>query len=385
MSRRRLFGSLCGLIFLVSFARIVFAPLVGEFLDEFAIREGTAGLIVTLAWLGSAGPRLPAGWLLTRVSRPRMIVGSGGVLTVGALGVALAPDVRTLMVAAVLVGAGSGVYFVAANPFIAELFPSNVGRVMGIHGTAGQLSAVAAAPVVTVALWYDWRYVFYGLAIAGAVTTVVFALLARRTSLPDAGGDDTEFLRGARSEWRLILTGIGIIGLTTLVWQGLFNFYELYMLEKGLPETTARNLLTVVFAAGVPAFLIAGDLADRLPHVPYILGIVTLFSVSVVLVVAASGLVTVVIASILVGFVVHMLFPAMDTYLLGSLPDDSRASAYAVFSAGQMATQASGSWIVGEAVEAGVAYDTVFLTSAAGLGLLVAVCAVLHRAGRIPG
>ena len=130
--------------------------------------------------------------------------------------------------------------------------------------------------------------------------------------------------------------------------------------------------------------LISGDLADRLPHVPYILGIVTLFSVSVV-VVAASGLVTVVIASILVGFVVHMLFPAMDTSLLGSLPDDSRASAYAVFSAGQMATQASGSWIVGEAVEAGVAYDTVFLTSAAGLGLLVAVCAVLHRAGRIPG
>ncbi len=385
MSRSRLFGSLCGLVFLVSFARIVFAPLVGQFIGEFAIREGTAGLIVTLAWLGSAGPRLPTGWLLTRYPRHRVIRWSGLLLTLGALGVALAPNVRTLMVAAFVVGGGSGVYFVAANPFIAELFPSHVGRTMGIHGTAGQLSAVSAAPVVTVALWYDWRYAFVGLALAAAATTAVFGLLARRTTLPAVGDDDTDFLRGARSEWRLILTGVVLVGLTTLVWQGLFNFYELYMIEKGVPETTARNLLTVVFATGVVSFLVSGDLADRLPHVPYLLAIVAAFAVSVVLVVLAAGLVAVVAASILVGFVVHMLFPAMDTYLLDALPDGTRASAYAVFSAGQMATQASGSWIVGEAIEAGAAYDAVFLTAAAGVGLLAAGFAVLHRLGRIPG
>ena len=59
MSRTRLFGSLCALVFLVNFARVVFAPLVGEFIDAFGIREGTAGLIVTLAWLGSAAPDSP--------------------------------------------------------------------------------------------------------------------------------------------------------------------------------------------------------------------------------------------------------------------------------------------------------------------------------------
>jgi len=61
VSRSRLFGSLCAIVFLVNFARVVFAPLIGEFISEFAIGEGTAGLIVTLAWVGSAAPRPRAG------------------------------------------------------------------------------------------------------------------------------------------------------------------------------------------------------------------------------------------------------------------------------------------------------------------------------------
>ena len=385
MSRTRLFGSLCALVFLVNFARVVFAPLLGEFIGEFAIGEGTAGLIVTLAWLGSAAPRLPAGWALTRFSRRLVILVSGAMLTAGALGVALAPGVATLMTAAFAIGLASGVYFVAANPFISELFPQRVGRVMGVHGMASQLAAVAAAPVVTVALWYDWRLAFYGLAVAAAATTAVFVVLAARTDLPDAGAGDTDFLGGALSEWKLILAGVVLMGLTSFVWQGLFNFYELYMLDKGLAPATARNLLTVIFAAGVPAFLVSGDLADRLPHVPYLLGIVTAFIGSVVLVVVASGIVAVVLASVAVGFAIHMLFPASDTYLLASLPDESRASAYAVYSAGMMSTQAAGSWVVGEAIEAGAGYDAVFLALAGGLGAVVVAYAVLERMGRVPG
>jgi predicted MFS family arabinose efflux permease len=385
VSRNRLFGSLCALVFLVNFARVVFAPLIGQFIGEFSIGEGTAGLIVTLAWLGSAAPRLPAGWALTRFSRQRVILVSGVMLTAGALGVALAPGVPTLMTAAFAVGLASGVYFVAANPFISELFPTRVGRVMGVHGMASQLAAVAAAPVVTVALWYDWRFAFYGLAVVAAATTVVFVFLARRAELPGAGTGDTDFVAGALSEWKLILAGVVLMGLTSFVWQGLFNFYELYMVDKGLARSTARNLLTVIFAAGVPAFLVSGDLADRLPHIPYILGIVTTFVASVVLVVVSSGLVAVVLASVAVGFTIHMLFPAGDTYLLASLPDDSRASAYAVFSAGMMTTQAAGSWVVGEAIEAGASYDAVFLVLAAGLGLIVVAYAVLEQLGRVPG
>jgi len=86
-----------------------------------------------------------------------------------------------------------------------------------------------------------------------------------------------------------------------------------------------------------------------------------------------------------VGFAIHMLFPAMDTFLLASLPDGSRASAYAVYSAGMMTTQAAGSWAVGEAIEAGAAYDAVFLGLAGGLAAVVVAYAALERMGRVPG
>jgi len=119
--------------------------------------------------------------------------------------------------------------------------------------------------------------------------------------------------------------------------------------------------------------------------VPYLLGIVSVLLVGVVLVVVSSGLAAVVAASVVVGFAIHMLFPAGDTYLLASLPDGSRASAYAVFSAGMMTTQAAGSWVVGEAIEAGADYDAVFLSLAGGLALVVVAYAVLEYAGRVPG
>jgi len=290
VSRSRLFGSLCAIVFLVNFARVVFAPLIGEFISEFAIGEGTAGLTGTrharVARLGRRGSRRAG---RSRFSRQYVVLVSGAMLTVGALGVALAPGVPTLMAAAFAIGLASGVYFVAANPFIAELFPTRVGRVMGVHGMASQLAAVAAAAgrhgraLVRLA-----ARLLRARALASAASTVVFVALARRTDLPDAGAGDTDFA-GALSEWKLILAGVVLMGLTSFVWQGLFNFYELYMVDKGLPRGGGGNLLTVIFAAGVPAFLISGDLADRLPHVPYLLGIVSVFLVGVVLVVVSSG------------------------------------------------------------------------------------------------
>lgn len=384
MSRRRLFGSLCGLVFLVNLARVVFAPLLSVFITEFPIGEATAGVIVTLAWIGSAAPRLPAGWLLTRVPRHWVVLASGGVLTVAAGLAAAAVTVPQLMIGAFLMGLASGSYFVAANPLLSELYPEAVGRVMGIHGTASQIAAVIAAPFVAVSLFVDWRLSFVLISGASGVITLLTWILARRTDLPSAGIEDRSVLLAARTEWRVILTGVVIIGAASFLWQGLFNFYELFMVSKGLSPRGAQGMLTLVFAAGVPAFLIGGQLADRLPIVPYLLGIVGSFVGCVLLLVAAEGLVALVVTTAMVGFVIHTLYPAVDTYLLATLPDATRGSGYAVFSATAMAVQATGSSAVGALVEGGMSYDLVF----GGLALLVVVVLVglggAARLGKLP-
>ncbi len=373
------------MVFLVNLARVVFAPLVGEFIAVFDVGEATVGVIVTAVWVGSALPRLPAGWLLTRVSRHRVVLGTGLVLTVASAFTATADTVVTLAFGALLMGLSSGVYFVAANPLVSELYPRRVGRAMGVHGMASQVAAVVAAPLVTLVLWYSWRLAFVCIGVGAFVATIALFVTARRTDLPDAGAGDRDLLAGIRREWKLIAVGILLLGTTGFVWQGLFNFYELYMRTKGLSPAMAKNTLTVVFAAGVPAFLVSGRLADRLPHVPYILGVIATFAASVFALTTTTGLVGLFVVTAVIGYVIHSLFPAMDTFLLDTMPDETRGSAYAAYSAGMMLSQAGGSGTVGTLVERGIAYDTVFAGFALCLVGIVAVLGTLWALGRLPG
>lgn len=390
MSRARLFGTLCGAVFLVNMSRVVFAPLLSEFIAVFDITAGTAGTLATAVWMGSALLRVPTGWLLTRVPRHHVVVGTGVLLAVASAFAAAADSVEVLMAGAVGMGLASGGYFVAANPLISELFPERVGRAMGVHGTAAQLAAAAAAPVVTVALAVEfrpvagWRRVFVAISVAAVAVTVLLVLATRGADFPEAGAADRHLLRAARREWRTVLTGVVLLGLTGFVWQVVFNFYELYVTEKGVSESVAPNLLTVVFAAGVPAFFVSGRLADRFRHVPYMLAILAAFVGCVTALVSVSGLVPLVVVSAALGYVIHSLFPAMDTYLLDTLPDESRASAYASYSGTMMVVQATGPLVVGRLRDAGYAFDAVFAACAVGLaGLLVAFVGA-QRLGAFP-
>lgn len=385
--RIRLFGSLCGLVFLVNLARIVFAPLVEPLQANpaFALSPAGAGLVTTLVWLGSALPRLPTGYLLTRVPRHHVVLGAGVVLTGASAFTATAATPTTLFVGAFAMGLSSGSYFIAANPLVSELFPDRVGRAIGVHGFASQLAA-AGAPLFVGALLVaaSWRAVFWSIAAAAALVTAAIFLASRWASLPDAGRDDRNLLAAARSQWRVLATGVAVIGLTGFVWNGLFNFYVSYLLAKGLTEPTARTLLTVVFAAGVPAFVLTGRIADRVRYVPLLLSILVAFVASVLALTVVEGLIPLAVTSAVVGYVLHSLFPALDTYLLDSLPDHHRGSAYAVYSAVMMLVQSGGSVFVGTLAGLGYGFDAIFGGLAAFLGVFVVGLVVLYRAGRLP-
>jgi predicted MFS family arabinose efflux permease len=373
---------------LVNGARIVFAPLVGEFIDAFGVGEATVGVVTTLVWVGSAAPRIPTGWLLTRVPRHRVVLGTGVLLVAASALAATADSVPTLAVGATAMGLASGVYFVAANPLVSELFPDRVGRAMGVHGVASQVASVLAAPFVTLVLvvaGLPWRAVLLAVGAGALVVTLALYVTARRTDLPDAGAADRDLPAAARAQWRVLLVGVAVLGLAGFVWQGLFNFFELYLRSKGVPPTTARNGLTLLFAAGVPAFLLSGRLADRLPHLPYLIGVMGAFVASVLALTLAEGLLALAAATVVVGYALHSLFPATDAYLLEALPDRHRASAYAVYSFGMVAVQAPGSSILGSLVEAGYGYDAVLTVASVGLGGVALLLAGLYRAGRLPG
>jgi len=365
---------------------VVFAPLLNLLKAAFGVGDATVGLLATLAWLGSAVPRIPVGYLLTRIPRRYVVLGAGSMLTAAAAFASLAPSAEALTVAAFCLGLSSGAYFITANPLVSELFPDCVGSALGVHGASSQVAAVIAAPFVAVALSMgDWRLTFRVMAGAAVLSTVALFVAATATTLPAAGRADRDLLGAVRTQWRIILAGVAVIGATGLVWNGVFNFYDIYLTEaRSLPAGAPGTMLTVLFAAGLPAFLVSGRLADRLPNVPYLLAICGAFAACLALLTITTGYWPLLAVSALTGYVIHSIFPAIDTYLLGTLPDENRASAYAVYSGSTMLVGAAGSTVVGVLREAGHAFDAVFLGMAGGLGAVLVALVALYLGGRLP-
>ncbi|CAJ52463.1 MFS transporter [Haloquadratum walsbyi] len=382
---RRLFGTLCGLVLLVNFGRTVFAPLVEPLQVAFGVGPATIGFVTTLVWVGSALPRIPVGYVLTRVPRHHVVLTAGGLLSVSAAFTASATSIWTLQLGALAIGIASGGYFVAAIPLIGELRPDRVGRSIGIHGTAAQIAAVIAAPIAVAAVTaLDWRAAFWALAVTTAVTTILLAGTARAIEGQIGTGPDRDF-SAVLTHWRVVVVGLIMIVVAGFVWQGVFNFYVSYLIDaKSIPAAQAGGYLTIVFAAGVPAFWLSGQLVDRFAPVPYILTMLGVYATSLFMLTRVSGIVGILSCSILIGFAIHSLFPALDTWLLGVLPSEVRASAYAVFSGIALLIEATGSSAVGLLTAAGYTFDAVFTLFAAGVAVVLIALLIAFHGGSIP-
>lgn len=386
MSRRELFASLCAIVFLVNLSRVVFAPLVQPVAADFDVPAASLGLVTSAVWLGSAAPRLPTGYLLTRVPRHFVVAGTGALLVFTAGFTAFTESLTQLALGAFLMGLSSGIYFIAANPLISELFPSGVGRMLGIHGMSSQLAAVGAPLIVGIILIVtEWRTSFLLISAMAAIATVALVWAAIRTPLPRAGEADRSLFAAGRVQWPIILTGILIMGTTGFLWNALFNLYGDYLeVVKGIDPSTGRLLLSLMFAAGVPAFLVAGRMADRLPSVPMLLIIAAVATIGVLSLTVVEGVLLIAVCSLIAGYAFHSLIPTMDTYLLASLPDQHRGSAYALYSASMMVMISLGSGTVGTLVTYGFAYNVVFRTIGVILGGLILTVAVLYWRGNVP-
>jgi predicted MFS family arabinose efflux permease len=375
------------MVFMVNLARLVFAPLVQPAAETFeGVTAASLGIVASAAWLGSATPRLPTGYLLTRFPRYYIVAATGSLLVFTSLFTAFSQSVAHLTVGAFLMGLSSGMYFIAANPLVSELFPDKVGSAIGVHGMSSQIAAVSAPLLVSaILLVSNWRSTFYIISGLAALATLGLLVASRRTEMPEAGTEDRSIIAAGRAQWKLILTGIVFVGMTGFLWNALFNLYGDYLSSaKSIPPSTGRLLLSLMFGAGIPAFFLTGRLADRIRNVPLIIAIVSTFTVLVVALTFVEGLFAIAVLSLCIGYTIHSLFPAMDTFMLSSLPDRHRGSAYALFSATMMLIQSPGSGIVGTAVDRGLAYNKAFRGLAVIVAVVVSSMFVLYRTGRLP-
>jgi len=144
-------------------------------------------------------------------SRHRIILGMGVALSAAAAFTALSGGIWLAILGASLIGLATGVFYIAANPLVSELYPENVGLAVGLRGMSSQLAAVAAPFLVGLAIVLGtWRIAFGALSVLAMVAVVAFGVAVRRAELPRAGAADRDLLGGIRAQWPLVLAGIGL-------------------------------------------------------------------------------------------------------------------------------------------------------------------------------
>ena len=331
--------------FLGKFVRYAFPPLFESLQTSYEVSNAVIGIAFTGFMVAYALMQFPSGVAADRIGPVRVIVAGTAVAGVGALALVVDSPFWALIAAMLVIGAGTGVHKTVAVRLLARVYPSRIGRVLGVHDTLGGLSGVAAPAVVVLFIsappalsllldrlpGADWRGLFLLTGIAAIVLAAAFAWrIPRRLPADAAVGTSDEPTPGARDYLRLfrnprLSAFVLVITGYAFAHNGLIAFLPLYLSrEAGLTTTTASLLYSIVFAVTFVQ-LATGDLSDRIGRFPVMVATLGLAATALVALVVVPGIGAGVVAFAVVvavfGLGAHGFQPVRSAYLMELLPE----------------------------------------------------------------
>ncbi|ADJ14019.1 MFS transporter [Halalkalicoccus jeotgali] len=256
---------------LLNGTRMIYPVLLPYLSAEFDLTLTTAGLLVTLIWLGYAIGQVPSGVLADRRGERAVLTAGVAIVAVSLVLVVFAPSAFALFVATGFVGLGLSLYPVARITVLSDMYPDRIGRALGVTMAMGDIGQTVLPPVAAaIAAAVAWQA---GLGfIVPPLLAVVLALwvtLPAGTTTPgDESVDDGpngigEALATLRHPTLLTMGIILFLYIGTL--QTFSAFYPIYLTDqKGLSSTAASVLFGLFFAIGVVAKPLAGTAYDRI-------------------------------------------------------------------------------------------------------------------------
>lgn len=386
--------TVAGIWFLAKFLRYTFPPLFEELQLAFGVSNAALGASFTGFMLTYAAMQFPSGLLADRFGSVRVI--TAGLLTAlgGAVLVALGGPFVSLVVAMLVMGAGTGAHKTVAIKLLSEYYPARTGRTLGVFDTLGTFGGVGAPVAVAVVLGYGlgWRPLFVFASILGLVLAV--ALVARvggKVSDSRPGSAVSPPLRAYVAPFRDLrfATFVTVTLAFGFAYNGVVAFLPLYLVrEASLSSAAASVLYSVLFVVSFVQIL-TGELADRVGRLTVVAGTLGVATVSLlVLLVGPVGAVTpfgipVVAGVAVVGFGLgsHGFRPVRGVHLTTLLPESLAGGGLGAVRTGLMGAGAVGPVVVGAIVDAagfGVAFG-VLLGSLSVAVLLASILLVSER------
>jgi YNFM family putative membrane transporter len=275
LKRDGLYGGppvLLGLAVLANYSssagRVMISPLVPAITGEFAVSNSIIGLALSGMWVAFASTQFPSGVLSDRFGERRLILVALGLITLGGVLVAAAPNFPAFVLGVVSLGGGSGFYLVASTSYLTKQF-SQTGAVLGLHSTGASLGGLTIPVLVTaIAARAGWRV---GLAVGAVVAAVTLALFARYST--ESGGARPEMSVRAQFELAALrehLRRRGVAFTTLLAALSYFaytstaSFFPTFLVEFwGLSTGAASVAFAAIFLVRSVCNPVLGRLSDQ--------------------------------------------------------------------------------------------------------------------------
>jgi MFS family permease len=151
---------------------------------ELAISASELGLLASLYFFSFAAMQLPLGIAIDRWGPKICMIVCAGVVVLGCLVFAVAPNPGVLFAARILMGIGTSCYLMAPLALYARRFPpERFAGLAALHMGVGSIGTLlATAPLAFAAAAIGWRASFVAIALGMAVMTVLMVVFVNDAS-----------------------------------------------------------------------------------------------------------------------------------------------------------------------------------------------------------
>ena len=329
----RIIPLVCAAHFVSHFYILVLPPLFPFIRDFYNVSYTQLGLALTAFNITTALCQTPAGFLVDRIGARSVLV-SGLVLGAACLAiVGLFPSFWLLVAMFALLGVANGVYHPADYAILSQLVSNErASQAFSLHIFAGFLgTAVTPATMLILQQSFGWQGAFLAASVMGLLVAIPFLLqpAALFESPPKPVRPASEAPKDDKSGWSLLLSGPILLNLLFFVMitfstTGVQNYSVVALNEAyGTPIGIANTALTANLMLSAFGVLAGGLLAARIGRPEWIaagsfLGIAL---TGAVIGIADFGIVVLMIAMSLNGFVNGLMQPSRDMIVRAVTPD----------------------------------------------------------------
>lgn len=240
-------------------------PLIESDMDLSLTQVG----ILRAAYSGaSAVLQIPAGFLAEGMGEFWLLVLGNTWVSIGLVGMALAPAFLLLLVLSFVGGLGGGFQHPLASSMVSRAYDDR-GRstAVGTVNFAGDLGKLIAQPIVTgaIAVNMGWRQLLWIIGLASLAFMALSASARRAVHIgrPVRDIDAMGVKRAGNTRLSGFVTLSGIGALDSMARVGALTFIPFVLIERGMDKPQAIGMLTFVLIGGAVGKFVAGWLSER--------------------------------------------------------------------------------------------------------------------------